>query len=334
MPITPYELENATMSKFTSVWEYTDRLHRSGLSSFPPAIIGCAITGSNHGKEANPNLPETLEEQVRSCEEAYKAGAVMVHLHRRNPQNLAMTSTDPEEYRELNIKVREKCPDIIINDTMAGGYGSDDEGRRVGPHTVSLTAEPEIASLDASTYISYVKLPAREGVRDKAVMRQWMYSISQPEVEWCIQELEKRNIKPEFELFAMTDLYYVKRLLDAGYKDKFGGPLWVNFVFTAGSNWPTAQFVDSVVRNTPDGCLLQISGTGAQQWGVLGQALIQGAHVRVGMEDNVYYRKGVLAESNGQLVEKIVRIANDLDRQVATCEQARKMLGLGAPRTW
>lgn len=330
-----YDLNNCTMDKFTDAWEYTDRLHHSGLNSFPPAIVGCAITGGNQGKEANPNLPETVEEQVRSAKEAVAAGAVMLHIHRRDPNNLAMRAEDPELYREVNIKIREACPDVIINNTIGCGCSMNmDTQVRMPPMMVALDACPEIGSLDASAYTSYVKLPARPGVRDEATFKQIVYSITQPEVENACKLFAERGIKPEFELFAISDYYYLKRLLDSGYKDATGGPLWVNFVFTAGSNWPTPSFVSDVVKNCPAGCILQISGTGAQQWAIMAQALVHGAHVRVGMEDNVYYARGVKAESNGQLVEKVVRMAHDLDRRVATVEEARTMLGLGAPRKW
>ena len=123
------EWKNLT-EEYSQLWTYTDKLHRSGLSDFAPAIVTCAITGGNQGKDANPNLPETLEEQVQSTYEAYKAGAVMVHIHRRDPKNTRTRSTDPEEYREVNIKIREKCPDIIINNTclcgaaVVGGFSS------------------------------------------------------------------------------------------------------------------------------------------------------------------------------------------------------------------
>lgn len=328
-----YDLSNVSTEKFNSCWDYTERIHRSGLASFPPAIVGVAITGGNQGKEANPNLPETVEEQVQQTYEAYKAGASLVHIHRRDPNAPHMMSQDPEMYREVNIKIREKCPEIIINDTCGGGATVSD-GVRSKLGLVSCYAQPEVATIDTSTYTSYVKLPPREGVRDEAVFRELIYTMTQPEAAFVCEEFWKNGVKPEFECFAISDLWYLQRLMQSGYVDQNGGPHFLNFVFTGGSNWPTPNFINTVVQNTPRNTVLGIVATGAQQWPVLAQALCHGCHVRVGMEDNVYYRKGELAQSNGQLVEKIVKIADLLDRKVATPEEARKIMGLGAPRTW
>lgn len=328
-----YDLSNVSTEKFNSCWDYTERIHRSGLASFPPAIVGCAITGGNQGKEANPNLPETVEDQVRQTYEAYKAGASLVHIHRRDPDKPHMMSKDPEMYREVNIKIREKCPDIIINDTNGGGAIVAD-GKRGELMLYSVYSSPEVATIDTSTYTSYVKLPAREGVRDEAVFNEMIYTMTQPEAEYVCKEFWRMGVKPEFECFALSDMWYLQRLMLSGYKDELGGPHFMNFVFTGGSNWPTPNYINTVVQNTPRNTVLGIVATGAQQWPVLAQALCHGCHVRVGMEDNVYYRKGELAQSNGQLVEKIVSIADLLDRKVATPEEARKIMGLGAPRTW
>lgn len=328
-----YDLENLRMTDYNNCWSYTDLAHRSGMADFPPVMIACAITGGNHGKEANPNLPESVEEQVEQAVEAVEAGASMLHIHRRDPNQPHVTTTDPELYREVNIKIREKCPDVIINDTAAGGRSVVD-GVRGPAKMVSVPAEPEIASLDSCTYTSYVKLPAREGVRDEAIFRETIYTITQPEVMSVAKEMQRRNIKPEFECFSIADFWYIERLMRDGYTDHLGGPHLVNFVFTGGSNWPTPLFLTNVVYHTPRNSVLLISATGAQQWPIISQAICHGANVRVGMEDNVYYAKGRLAKSNGELVEKVAKMAELVDRKVATCDEARKMLGLGTPRTW
>ena len=100
---------------------YIEKMSRGGLSKLPPLIITCAITGGLHGKEANPNLPEAPEEQVREAYDAYNAGASMVHIHRRNPENPMQMSWKWEEFAEINTMVRAKCPDLIINNTCLGG---------------------------------------------------------------------------------------------------------------------------------------------------------------------------------------------------------------------
>jgi 3-keto-5-aminohexanoate cleavage enzyme len=331
------ELKDYLLEDYKDTYAYTARLWRSGLSSFPPLIITCAITGANAGKEINPNLPESLEEQVEQTYEAFRAGASMVHIHRRDPQNPCAMTQNPDDYREVNIKIREKCPDIIINDTAACGRKRTSDTSLSPQMLTSIYADPEIASIDISNYCSVVKLPKREPPlfgRDDDVIRESCYSLSQTEAWNSVAMMKERGIKPEFECFQLADIHYLNRLVQAGYADPFDGPHLIQFVFTTGSNWPTAQYLSMVINAVPRNCLLGVIATGAMQFPVLTMAMIQGLHVRVGMEDNVYIERGQKAESNAQLVEKIVRIAKELGRQIATPAQARQMMGLGAPRRW
>lgn len=326
-----------TMDTLRDPYTYANKIWRGGLSSFPPAIVTCAITGANGGKETNPNLPETIPEQVESTYEAYKAGAVMVHIHCRNPENTAEFSLEPELYRELNAKIREKCPDIIINNTAICGRNIIPEEAAVTPPKVSLIETyAEVSSVDVSNYFSHIKLPARPGVpgREKDIVMERGYCISQGEALDACRKLSAHGTKPEFECFQLSDLHYLLWLIKNGYQDPFGAPHWLQFVFTTGSNWPTPEFFNTLKQHVPNNTMLGVIATGAMQFPILAQALIAGAHVRVGMEDNVYIGKGRKADSNAQLVEKICRIADDLGRPRATCEQARAMLGLGAPRKY
>lgn len=331
------EIKDYTMDILRDTYTYTNKIWRSGLSSFPPAIVTCAITGANGGKETNPNLPETIPEQVESTYEAYKAGAVMVHIHCRNPQNTAEFSMDPELYLELNAKIREKCPDIIINNTAICGRNIVPEQGIVTPTKDSLLdTYAEVSSVDISNYFSHIKLPARPSVpgREQDIVMERGYCISQGDALEACKKLMAHGTKPEFECFQLSDLHYLLWLINNGYTDPFQAPHWLQFVFTTGSNWPTPEFFSTLVKHVPNHTMLGVIATGAMQFPILTQALIAGAHVRVGMEDNVYIGKGRKADSNAQLVEKICRIADELGRARATCEQARAMLGLGAPRQY
>jgi len=322
---------------FKETYDYSNKLWRSGLATFPPLIITCAITGGNAGKEINPNLPESLEEQVEQATEAYQAGASMVHIHRRKPDNPCEVTDNPEHYKEVNIEIRKRCPDLIINNTAIGGRFKISDTELSPQSWTSIYAEPEVASLDISNYCSVIKLPKREAPlfgRDEDVMREWGYSITQSEVFRTLDLMREHNVKPEFECFAMQDLLYVKRVMDAGYKDPWDGPNNIQFVYTLGSNWPTMDYMVALKNACPKGCNLGIIAAGSQQFPLLAMAICLGLHVRVGMEDNVYLEKGVLAKSNAELVEKIVQIAKLLGRPIATPTQAREILGLGAPRQW
>jgi len=332
------ELKNYLLENYKDTYDYTAKLWRSGLSDFPPLIVSVAITGGNAGKEVNPNLPESLEEQVQQTYDAYNAGASIVHIHRRDPDNPAEMTRKWEHYREVNIAIREKCPDIIINNTAACGRIRIGDSQEWSPQLLtSIYAEPEIASLDISCYCSLLTLPKREPPlfgRDQTVVREMSYVITQSEAMYAVNLMKEHGIKPEFECFEVGDIHYLNRLVQAGYKDLYNGPHLVQFVFTMGSNWPTAQYLSMVINAVPKGCILGIIAPGAMQFPVLAMAIVQGLHVRVGMEDNVYIERGKKAESNAQLVEKIVRIARELGRPIATPAQARQMLGLGAPRKW
>ena len=322
---------------FKETYDYSAKIWRSGLASFPPLIVTCAITGGNAGKEINPNLPESLEEQVQQATEAYQAGASMVHIHRRKPDNPCEVTDDPALYLEVNREIRKRCPDLIINNTAIGGRFKISDTELSEQQWTSIYARPEVASLDISNYCSVMKLPKREPPlfgRDQEIMREWVYTISQSEVLRTLDLMQEYGVKPEFECFAMQDLLYVKRTMDAGYKDPNGGPINIQFVYTGGSNWPTMDYMVAIKNAVPKGCNLGIIAAGAQQFPLLAMAIVQGFHVRVGMEDNVYMEKGVLAKSNAELVEKIVQIAKLLGRPIATPAQAREILGLGEPRVW
>lgn len=328
------ELKNFMLDDYRNPVDYANMVWRGGLSAFPPAMVTCAITGGNNGKESNPNLPETIEEQVESTYEAYRAGAVMVHIHTRNPDNLAQMSHDPELYREVNMKIREKCPDLIINNTNIMGRSIQPETLSIGDPMDTITeAGAEVGSVDISNYFSQIPMaPREEGGQPWVLDRGYCMPFS--DARAAIEKMKRFGVKPEFECFAMSDLHYINWLERNGVISPADGPYWVQFVYTTGSNWNTPEFMSLLKQVCPKNAVLGIIGAGAQQWPVLAQALIHGLHVRVGMEDNVYVAKGEKASSNAQLVEKIIRIARDLGRPVATCAQARQMLRLGKPRVW
>lgn len=331
------ELKNFLVDDIKDANKYSEMVWKHGLADFSPAIVTCAITGGNNGKESNPNLPETIEEQVESAYEAYKAGAVMVHIHTREPEDLSKMSYNPEYYEEVNIKIREKCPDLIINNTCICGRFIDLADNSVSAPTESIIAAgAEVGSVDVSNYFSAIPIAAREGVNGgKPWVLERGYCISQQGALDAIKKMEKVGMKPEFECFQMSDLMYVNWLIKHGYVDAASGPYWIDFVFTVGgSNWPTPEYFNTLKQVCPRNSVMGIIAAGAQQWAVLSQALVHGLNVRVGMEDSVFLEKGRKADSNGQLVEKIIQIAKLLGRPVATCEEARKILGLGAPKTW
>lgn len=314
---------------------YIEKMSRGGLSKMPPLIITCAITGGLHGKEANPNLPESPEEQVQSTYDAYNAGASMVHIHRRNPENPMQMSWKWEEFAEINSMVRAKCPDLIINNTCLGGRQINEETGVIGDMmTASIKAKPEVASLDIHCFCEDMPMKARKAPlfgRDEDGLLKFHYSISPDNAKFVARTMAENDIKPEFEMFDIADVKYVNRLVKEGIVQE---PYWISMLFNGNGTIPTPDMMLAATRALPDKSLLNIIGIGAAQFPMLAMGIILGHHVRVGLEDNVFYAPHQLAESNAQMVERVVRLAKDLGRPVATPAQAREMMGLGAPRQY
>ena len=314
---------------------YIEKMSRGGLSKLPPLIITCAITGGLHGKEANPNLPEAPEEQVREAYDAYNAGASMVHIHRRNPENPMQMSWKWEEFAEINTMVRAKCPDLIINNTCLGGRMLNEETGTIGDRMLaSIPAKPEVASLDIHCFCEDMPMKARKAPlfgRDEDAILKFHYSISPDTDKYVAQLMDEQGIKPEFEMFDIADVKYLNRLAKDGTAKT---PYWVSMLFNGNGTIPTPDMMLAATRALPDNSLLNVIGIGAAQFPMLAMAMILGHHVRVGLEDNVFYAPRELAQGNGQMVERVVRLARELGRPIATPEQARKMMGLGAPRAY
>ncbi len=316
--------------------KYLDKIMRSGLAKFPPLIITCAITGGNQGKESNPNLPEEPAEQVQQAYDAYNAGAAMVHIHGRGPQPELMgyNTMDSDVYRKLNYMVREKCPDLIVNNTAICGRWWTADGGMQEPTMPSVVAKPEVASIDVTNYFATLlkrKRPAPLQGIDEDYINELGYGIAIKDVNESLAAMAENGVKPEFEMFGIQDLHYVRDLAKANQVD---APYWCSMIFGNIFNYPTPEVLRQVMNILPEKSMLNVITTGPAQFPFITLAMIMGCHVRVGMEDNFYIGKGQLAESNAQLVEKVVRIANELGRPIATPAQAREMLGLGEPRQY
>lgn len=278
---------------------YTDVL------SGEPVIITAALTGGVHGKEANPNLPETPEEIGRSAAAAEAAGAAVVHVHARRPNGERTFET--ERFQEIDDAIRRHADDVIIQHST-GGTGAPDADRRFPLRT---DPEPEMASLDMGPLNRYDHLTS-ENTRGL--------------VDSLHEEMVDRGIKPELEVFNDGHLNEVHGLLE---RRDLAEPVYATLIFGPGTLTPPRprNFLNAI-DNLPEGALFNTLGFGRHQLPFATMGTLFGGHVRVGLEDNVYYRQGELAESNAQLVERVVRVATELGREVATPQQAREILGL------
>ncbi|MCL9818162.1 3-keto-5-aminohexanoate cleavage protein [Natronocalculus amylovorans] len=275
---------------------YTDYLNRDKL------MLTVATTGGVHGKDANPNLPEQPEEiaeQVRECE---KLGAAIVHVHGRSETG----ENNSARLQEVNDAIRERCDDIIIQNTT-GGQAVLEE-RIKGIRTDPL---PEMASLDMGPFN-----------RDRHIITEH----NRHNIDLLAEEMQSKGIKPELEVFNNGHLNEVYRLIETGLLDE---PYYINIIFGGGTfSIPSPKNVLNLVQNLPDNSKFNLLATGPHQLPLTTMGMILGGHVRVGMEDNLYFRRGEPVKSNAQLVERAANIASNLDRELATPDEAREILGM------
>jgi 3-keto-5-aminohexanoate cleavage enzyme len=270
-----------------------------------PAIVTAALTGGIQGKEANPAIPETPEEIGEAAAAVEAAGAAVVHLHARQPNGERAFSA--ERFQAIDDAVRRHTDDIIIQHST-GGTGVPDDRR----HEPLRTAPPpEMASLDMGPLNRYDHLTS-ENTRGL--------------VDSLHSEMVDRGIKPELEVFNDGHINEVHGLLD---RRDLAEPVYATLIFGPGGlTRPTPRNFLNAIENLPEGTLFNTLGFGPHQLPFATMGLLFGGNVRVGLEDNVYFRRGQLAESNAQLVERVVEVAELLGRPIATPEQARAQLGL------
>jgi 3-keto-5-aminohexanoate cleavage enzyme len=317
------------MQRSDYIWDYRNPyewMARVKKSSFPPMIIQVAITGGFHGKEGNPNLPETPEEQADAVYEAYKAGASVVHIHARDPENYAVTTGNPEDYSRINRMVRDRCPDIVINNSTGGGPTLSAEQRMAGLFADPL---PDMASLNPGPFMVNFTQPERPAPlphpREPREIDIAM-PITYGEVHTFAERMKEVGIRPEIELFQPGQYWVVNDLIKKG---KIDPPYVIQFVMGFQTSiYPTPHNVLSLMQELPPDSVFIIPGVGAFELPMNMMSMILGGHVRVGLEDNLYYRRGEPAKSSAQLVERAKRMGEDMNREIATTAQAREMLGL------
>lgn len=265
-------------------------------------IITAAICGAEVTKENNPAVPYTVEEIGREAESAYKAGASIIHLHVREDDGTPTQSK--ERFRACIEEIKKRCPDVIIQPSTGGAVGMTDE-ERLQP--VDLL--PEMATLDCGT----LNFGGDE-----------IFVNTENTIKNFAKVMNEKKVKPEVEVFdkGMVDL--AVRYHKQGH---ILAPIHFDFVLGVQMN-ATVRDLSYIVESIPEGSTWTVAGVGRHEIPMAVAAIIMGGHARVGFEDNVYLSKGVLAKSNGELVEKIAKISRELGREVATPDEARKILNL------
>ena len=181
-----------------------------------PGYFAVAITGGAHGKEINPNHPETPEEQAAQTQECYRLGASLVHVHVRRPDNLSLTTGNPADYLRVNALIREKCPKIIINNMTGEGVGADSEEARLA----STKANPEVCSLDMGPLAVNGKLkkrlPPLTGRSEDIEWDNAVTNVTYSETEKYAKIMLEKGIKPELEVWHTGQFWLVHNLIDKG----------------------------------------------------------------------------------------------------------------------
>lgn len=270
-----------------------------------PVIVTAALTGGVHGKEASPHLPETPAEIGEAAAACEAAGAAVVHLHARRDNG--ERAFDRERFQAVTDAVRERTDLVVQHST--GGTGAPDDLRH---EPLRTDPPPEMASLDMGPLNRYRHLTS-ENTRGL--------------VESLAEEMRDRGIKPELEVFNGGHLNEVHELRERR-PDLLEEPLYATLIFGGGTTaMPTPETFLTLVDHLPEGAHFNTLGFGRHQLPFAAMATVFGGHVRVGLEDNRYFRRGELA-TNEELVERAATLARTLERPVATPDEARDILGL------
>lgn len=272
-------------------------------------IITVAQTGALVTKKMNPAVPEQPDEIAMSTYDCYNEGAAIVHIHARNPDGT--TTGSAKVFQEIHNKIRQKC-NIILQDSTGGGSNLSIQER-----TECLEAYPEMASLNMGTMVRTI---------GDAAGTPFMNTRS--EIENFVKRMNEFNVKPEMEIYNVSMMYEAKLLIEKGLLKKPYCMTLILGMAYQGAQEANFMFLPTYLQYIPEDTIFSTLGVGKIQHSLGTMGMILGGNVRVGLEDNIYYKKGELAKSNAQLVARIVRIARELGKEPCTPDEARQLLGL------
>jgi len=299
-------------------------------------IITCAITGGVTMPVQTPYLPITSQQIADEAVRAAEAGATSVHIHARNPEDGKPTA-DLEVYRQILPRIKERS-DVIVCITTGGGLGLSVEDRiRVVP-----TFKPELATFNMGS-MNFSVHPIARRYTDEDYKYSWekghiemtkeaVFRNTFADLEHFCKTMKENGSHPECETYDVGQIYNTGFLIREGLLDL---PVWLQFV--TGVLGGIGSSIEDIMymKQTAD----RLIGSDNYRWSVIGcgyprqfeaatLAIMMGGHARVGLEDNIFIERRVLAKSNAELVEKVVRIAKELGREIATPDEARSILSL------
>ncbi|MET9080740.1 3-keto-5-aminohexanoate cleavage protein [Streptomyces sp. NPDC004237] len=288
-------------------------------------ILTIAPTGGMADKSVTPHLPTQPEEIAEDVYRCWEAGASVVAVHARRPDDGA--TCDPDIYRRINDLIRERC-DIVVNNSTGGGISGDmvstlPDGRQEIAFEERIKGT--LAGAEMCTFDPHIQCMHRDDL-ELLLDTSWSRCIQLAEA------MKERGIKPEWEVMSLSDLNWVNELIALGYDEP---PHYINIVLgthklMSGATPYTPRNLQRFVEDLPENSLFCVSGVGPAQLPSSVHSLILGGQARVGLEDNIYYARGRLA-TNVELVERMVRILTELNLEPATPAEAREMLGLRQP---
>jgi len=286
-----------------------------------PTIITCAVTGSITTVQQHPGLPCTPEQIAAASIAAAQAGAAIVHIHVRHPDG--RPSMELHHYREVVERIRASDTDVVINLTTGPGQRfvpSEDDPAVAAPGTTLTTPQrrvqhvvalrPEICSLDLNTMYSGASVVINTP-RNLRVMAQLV---------------REAGTLPELEVFDSGDIHLARDLIAEGTLPSAAlFQIVLGVKYGANASPATLSYLHTLI---PADAQWAAFGIGRWEYPMLMQAWLLGGHVRVGLEDNIYLKKGLLAPDNTVLVQKAVRLLTEMDARIATPGEARELLGL------
>jgi 3-keto-5-aminohexanoate cleavage enzyme len=267
-------------------------------------IITVAAVGAEVTREQQPGLPLTPDEIGEEYRRSYEAGASIGHIHGRKPDGTP--TQDRKTFDSYSAAIRSRCP--IIQQFSTGGAVGMTVEERIDP----LSLKPDMATLTLGT----------------CNFGEDVFENSLPTIRKILERIRALGIAVELEIFDFGMLATAEALISRGLLS-----LPAHFEFVLGVPGAAAASAENLVqlaRSIPSGCTWTVAGIGRHQTAMATMAIAMGGHVRVGFEDNIYYRKGELADSNARFVDRVVRIAREVGREPATVQEARRSLNLPA----
>jgi 3-keto-5-aminohexanoate cleavage enzyme len=309
--------ETSPSWSFVDAREYAQRIN----DGMPPVIVTCATTGE-HRKRDHARLPASAEEQAEAAKALFAAGARIIHIHGRVAGDSDREANDPQRYREINELIRAAAPHILIDNTQTVAEVSIEPHAILGTvlyyKSAPIEARPDLMALN----------PGPMTFRGRGARPSGVCITTFDETERTANALREAGIKPQVFLYHPGHLDLLEYLIT---KQALDPPYFVQLVFGQQSGINAGP--DSVLymlRNLPPGCVFQTCALGLHSIQVNTMALLLGGHVRTGMEDSLLFQKDQVVQDNVQCVTRVVRIAGELGRRVATATEARTMLGLSA----